>query len=244
MVKYSFFRRKLIIAVLFLIGFMIVPTRIQAAGLSPVCALIHSGSINGNGGAGSFAGFTGTANRGETLTVRVALGSATSATFTLNSGPSAGAVLSGPAAAPRTLSFTVGSTPPSGLGWYIQSANGSVNVTADCGFGTNVGSSSGPLFSDGRMNDSDAVETAAVYCQDDGSVRVYVPNVPTWTIGFTASLAEIASVPKKPATHTLIKQGGGARLYRLTTGELQVNSPQSAQADYVFIFKDCPQAAH
>jgi len=239
--KYSFFKLRLIVTLVFLLGFfaLSLPAQIHAIGLSHACAAIHAGAISGVAGAGGTNGFSGRANPGETLTVRVTLSTATFATFTLNYAGSAGAILAGPATAPHSLSFTVGATPPSGLGWYIQSANGSVNVTADCGFGA-VSLAGGPLFDDGRLNDADAVETSAVYCLEDGSVRIYIPGNPSWGVAFTASPAEIARVPKKPAKNTLIKEAKGARLYRLTTGELQLNSPMNEHSDYVFIFKDCP----
>lgn len=77
----------------------------------------------------------------------------------------------------------------------------------------------------------------------DGSVRVYAPNGEQWYIAFTASPADIDKVPKHPTVNILIKQGMGARLYRLMSGELQVNSthPNGSEWDYVFIFQDCPR---
>jgi len=109
----------------------------------------------------------------------------------------------------------------------------SVSVTNGNGSG---GSGSGPIFDDGRLN-MDALETAAIYCMADGSVRVYVPGEPLWVIAFDASPSEIAKIPTKPDKNTLIKSGKGAFLYRLTTGELQIN----ATSNYVYIFKDCPK---
>lgn len=110
-----------------------------------------------------------------------------------------------------------------------------VSVSVKNGNGSS-GGGSGPIFDDGRLN-MDALETAAIYCLADGSVRVYVPGSPLWTIAFDASPAEIASVATKPLKNTLIKSGKGAFLYRLTSGELQINSSNN----YVFIFKDCPK---
>jgi hypothetical protein len=97
------------------------------------------------------------------------------------------------------------------------------------------------LFSDGRLNNNDAAETAAIYCLADGSVRVYVYAEPKWAVSFTASPEEIATIATKPAKNTLIKQGWKAQLYRLTTGQLQVNAPgaDGAKGDYVFIFTNC-----
>jgi hypothetical protein len=98
----------------------------------------------------------------------------------------------------------------------------------------------GPIFPDGRLNSNDAQQTAAIYC-DNGGVTVYVPGTPKWYRAFHASKDEINKVPKNPAKNTLIKQRLGARLYRLATGNLQVNAPElnPTKGDYVFIFSDC-----
>jgi hypothetical protein len=98
-------------------------------------------------------------------------------------------------------------------------------------------------FSDGRLNHCDAGQTAAVYCQSDGSVTVLAIYKSQGYPAFTASVAEIAAVSAKPAKNTLIKQGNGAFLYRLTSGELQVNRRDdgSAAKAYSFRFKDCPK---
>ena len=59
---------------------------------------------------------------------------------------------------------------------------------------------------------------------------------------FVASPQDIAQVPAKPAVNTLIKSGNGASLYRLTTGELQVNRPEAGTGKiYKFIFAECPK---
>ncbi len=112
----------------------------------------------------------------------------------------------------------------------------SVTVPA-CGGST----ASCPIFMDGRLNNCEPWQTAAVYCQADGSVRVYVPGKPLWTIAFTASLTDIALVSKNPSVNTLIMQGGGARLYRLAGGKFQVVTPglNPVDGNYNFIF-NCP----
>ncbi len=134
-------------------------------------------------------------------------------------------------------------------------------VQAACPVGrvctTPVSSGAGPsnLFDDGRLNNSDPWETAAIYCLADGSVRVYVIGNP-WHIAFTASPAAIINSSITPPdagagqsglgsasvilegigiyyyfSHSsghqaiLISQGMGASLYRLPNGMLQVNSP-------------------
>jgi hypothetical protein len=105
----------------------------------------------------------------------------------------------------------------------------------------NTGGYFGPLFYDGRLNDKDGQETSAVYCMGDGSVRVYVPGTPKWTIDFDASPAEIAKVPKNPTHNTLIKRGHFSSLSRQTNGLLLISSPglNPIDGDYTFTFKDC-----
>ncbi len=156
----------------------------------------------------------------------------------------------GPFPFPAGFSYSNGSGSPTtetltitGGPWTFTYACATLVVssggTGSTGSGT-TGGYFGPLYYDGRLNDKDGAETAAVYCMGDGSVRVYALGTP-WFISFTASHTEIARVPKKPAVNTLIKQGKGAVLYRLTSGELQVNSPGlDPNHGYYFIFQDCP----
>src|SRR5262245_12868531 len=75
-------------------------------------------------------------------------------------------------------------------------------------------------FTDGRLNACDAAENVAVYCAAGGSVSVWAIDNGKGYPAFTASPAEIAKVPLHPPQNTLIKENFGARLYRLTTGEL------------------------
>lgn len=100
------------------------------------------------------------------------------------------------------------------------------------------------LYDDGRLNNNDALETAAVYCTENGGLVIYGPPPPSslWHIVLTVTTAELDSVPTHPDIDILIKSGGGVNLYRLTSGELQINAPGvDAKGDYVFIFKDCPR---
>jgi hypothetical protein len=95
-----------------------------------------------------------------------------------------------------------------------------------------------PIFEDGRLNDCDAGQTAAVYCTDNGSVKVLAIFDGKGYPAFTASPEEIAAVPTHPAKNTLIKSSNGAFLYRLTSGELQVNRRHDGTPakDYSFRF--------
>jgi hypothetical protein len=113
---------------------------------------------------------------------------------------------------------------------YIFDVNGA------CGGGPTT------VFTDGRLNNMDQAETAALYCTSAGNLEVYTPSTPQWKLLFTVTPAEIAKVPKHPAQNTLIKEVQNVRLYRLTGGLLQLNAPGlGGDADYVFRFEGCAQ---
>lgn len=83
--------------------------------------------------------------------------------------------------------------------------------------------------------------SAAIYCKADGSVEVYEIINSAGVYAFNASAAEIAAIGF-PASNTLIKQGGSSniRLYRLTSGQFQVNAPLNGDANgYVVIWDGC-----
>ena len=96
----------------------------------------------------------------------------------------------------------------------------------------------GPLpFDDGRVNSNDATETAAVYCEDDGGVSVWNIVNSKGYFAFTVTADELAEIDDYPEQNTLIKSGSGVSLYRLTSGELQINAPNN----YVFIWDGCSE---
>lgn len=81
--------------------------------------------------------------------------------------------------------------------------------------------------------------TAAVYCRY-GNVEVYAIVGGGGVPAFTVTAAEIAAVGQFPPTNTLIREGQGIRLYRLTSGELQVNAPLNGDPNgYVVIWGGC-----
>jgi hypothetical protein len=99
-----------------------------------------------------------------------------------------------------------------------------------------------PIFTDGRLNNCDPGQTAAVYCQSNGAIEVLAIFNSKGYPAFVATPDEIAKVPAKPSVNTLIKSGNGASLYRLTSGELQVNRAEDGTGKlYRFIFLDCPK---
>lgn len=91
---------------------------------------------------------------------------------------------------------------------------------------------------------SDPARTAAIYCKPDGSIDVWQVVNSQGVPAFTASPIDIAAVPSRPLANTLIKsdsQGDlGVRLYRLTSGEFQINAPRGNNPNgYVFIWNGC-----
>jgi hypothetical protein len=69
-------------------------------------------------------------------------------------------------------------------------------------------------------------QTAAVYCRADGSIDVYGITDSVGWLAFRTTPAEIDAL-RVQDENTLIEQSndGRIRLYRLKTGEFQVNSP-------------------
>ncbi|MEP7288885.1 MAG: hypothetical protein ABI947_24295 [Chloroflexota bacterium] len=100
-------------------------------------------------------------------------------------------------------------------------------------------------FNDGRLNNdigAEADQTVAVYCVD-GGVMAYAIYKSQGYFAFKLTKDQIAKVPTKPKQNTLIHQALGVRLYRLTSGELQVNRTMldPTQGDYVFRWAGCEE---
>lgn len=95
-------------------------------------------------------------------------------------------------------------------------------------------------INDGRVNHLDKAAEAAIYCTNNG-IEVYDLD---WsgngTFLFRTTFAELDQVPTVPAENTLIEGAPGFGLYRLTSGELQLNGPADWQGKpYVFIWNGC-----
>jgi len=95
---------------------------------------------------------------------------------------------------------------------------------------------------DERVNSgpNERAAEAAIYCKGYG-VDIYDIG---WSgegeLVLRATWAEIDAVPNPPATNTLIDGVPGFALYRLTTGELQLNGPANWEGKpYVFIWDGC-----
>ena len=97
---------------------------------------------------------------------------------------------------------------------------------------------------DNRLNAADADPAAAIYCQADG---VSIWDIDTLSRGeflFLVPYNKIAAVSSHPDVNTLIAEHGGFRLYRLTSSELQLNSPPDWQGkEYVFTWPGCSAPA-
>jgi hypothetical protein len=100
------------------------------------------------------------------------------------------------------------------------------------------------LQDDGRVNRHDAAAGAIVYCLPDGGVAVYdVDTLSRGDLALSISAAELTETATASAENTMLDSSatGAIRLYRLTSGELQLNSPAIYPTDpeYVFIWGGC-----
>lgn len=95
---------------------------------------------------------------------------------------------------------------------------------------------------DGRVNPG-AVE-AAIYCTTQGVkiIDIDIRGVATWS--FLVPYDDIDEIGISEE-NTLIRERRGFRLYRLTTGELQLNAPPNWRnsGEYVFIWDGCDQSS-
>ena len=94
------------------------------------------------------------------------------------------------------------------------------------------------VFNDGPLHHYDGQEVAAVYCDSDGGLSVWTAAKSVGHFAFNATKSELMQGPDKPARDMLVKADLGVNLYRLTSGELQINSAN----DYVFTWNGLPIA--
>lgn len=100
------------------------------------------------------------------------------------------------------------------------------------------------LVPDGRLNHADAAAGAIIYCLPDAGIAVYdVDTISRGDLALSISAAELAAFPIVPEENTLVtaSSSGAIRLYRLTSGELQINAPGIYPTDpeYVYIWNGC-----
>lgn len=81
--------------------------------------------------------------------------------------------------------------------------------------------------------------TAAIYCLPDGSIEIYRIENSQGVPAFVAPIALINSIGV-PVENALIAEGSGIRLYRLSSGQFQVNAPVGTDPNgYVEIWNSC-----
>jgi hypothetical protein len=98
-------------------------------------------------------------------------------------------------------------------------------------------------FNDGRINNTTADQPVSIYCKDDGSITVFAIYDGKGYLAFTATKQELAKYPEHPAQNTLIKEAKGARLYKLTSGEYQVNRTKADNSEYEYRWNGCGTVA-
>lgn len=108
----------------------------SGAALAQSAACLQIPQISGTAsGAGATSGIPGVFSPGERVTISATLGTATAATYRIVGEPAGAVTLAGPANVPGSLSYTVtGPLPPPsiGIGWFLDTTNGTVNITATC----------------------------------------------------------------------------------------------------------------
>ncbi len=158
-----------------------------------------------------------------------------------------GTNLSGPIAVPGVVTFSG----PYNVGdnanafFDLQVTSGTLDYDPSCVIPN--APAVGSVFSDGRLN-QDAGQTAAVYFQTRRDANgLPQREIEVWAVvngkgikAFTVTQAELDAVDYQPAVNTLIKQGQGVRLYRLTSGQLLLIGPSldptKPMEEYKFYF--------
>jgi hypothetical protein len=100
--------------------------------------------------------------------------------------------------------------------------------------------SSDIIFTDGRLNDrvADSYQSVAVYCEN-GGITAYALYQSKGYLAFKISKEALAKYPAQPARNTLIIQKLGVQLYKLTSGEYQINRTTTDGKLYSFRWKTC-----
>jgi hypothetical protein len=96
------------------------------------------------------------------------------------------------------------------------------------------------IIDDGRIN-LQAWSKAIAYCSEEKGITIYQVNKES-KVGLVMHItaAELAALPAKPASNLLIKTVGNVSLYKLTTGEYQMNvGPDSEGKTQVFTWRGC-----
>jgi hypothetical protein len=93
---------------------------------------------------------------------------------------------------------------------------------------------------DGRVNNNDNAAAAAIYCTPYGVSIWDIDDISRGTPSFLVTYDALESIPSPLDENVLIGENGGFRLYALTSGELQLNSPPDWEGkEYVFTWAGC-----
>jgi hypothetical protein len=110
-------------------------------------------------------------------------------------------------------------------------------------------SNSATSFTDGRINSSvilDGGAPVAVYCRADGGVDVWFISISSergvFLFRVTPQRIEDIGVPTEE--NALLRFVGVVAVYRLTTGEFQVNAVNFDGTPYVMIWDSCPATSY
>ncbi len=218
-------------------AFVLLITAHIASGqaLSVGCANTSASFLNGTFTSNS-ATFGAAFNAGEMLTLQIS--GAAPAVFQLSQAMALplAVVTTAPVSGTITVSFTI---PAAGFRLFevAETAGGTITVSASCGLpaasggGTLVVAAACPNLLDGRINNDALLDCGAPVAIYTGSVDIYSID-PATSRGYLVlrltddDLAAAAA----PAANTLLAQaadpftGQPISVYRLTTGELQVNA--------------------
>ncbi len=97
---------------------------------------------------------------------------------------------------------------------------------------------------DGRANINDNAAAAAVYCTPYGVSIWDIDDISRGTPSFLVTYDALDTIPWSLDENILVAENGGFRLYALTSGELQLNSPPDWEGkEYVFTWAGCERPA-
>lgn len=95
-----------------------------------------------------------------------------------------------------------------------------------------------PAFVDGRINNFDVANPVVVYpIRTEAGTGLHIYS-DAGVLLLIVTPEMIAAVPAQPEANTLIAEANGVALYRLSSGEFQVNAPMYNGKTYVLIFKE------
>jgi hypothetical protein len=93
---------------------------------------------------------------------------------------------------------------------------------------------------DGRVNINDNAAAAAIYCTEYGVSIWDIDDISRGTPSFLVTYDALDTIPSPLEENMLVGENGGFRLYALTSGELQLNSPPDWEGkEYVFTWPGC-----